>query len=336
MHEHIEPSRWNSFFAKQEFAPFLQSYEWGTFQEKRGFHVMRKWYGSTQQPAAVQAMYYPLIGRYGYWHAPYYPLLNEEDYRQFFADCVREKPQTLFIRFEPKKNPEQKNIVHTKDLTPPVTLYLSLCLDSMTLLNQMHPKTRYNIGLASRKGVVVQRMMPSDSSYERMCQQAIKLFRATGERQSYRVQTEQYYQLLFSSFDHTSIDNEHPSIRLYCASYGDTLIGSIAVMMFGGVATYLYGGSADEHREAMGAYALQWTAIQDALIDKCHTYDFWGIADSDDPGHPWAGITRFKKGFGGIPLSRPGTFDYCPKPLQYRVYNAIRSVRRMVGGAQKR
>ncbi|MEK7649174.1 MAG: peptidoglycan bridge formation glycyltransferase FemA/FemB family protein [Patescibacteria group bacterium] len=336
MTEHIKPEEWNAFFVQQEHPPFLQSHEWGVFQEKRGFRIMRKIYGTASGNAAVQAIRYPLIGKYGYWYAPYYPLLASEEYQQFFNDCSHADPQSIFVRFEPKKTLEQASILRTKELTPSTTLLLSLSPDISTLLNQMHPKTRYNIGLASRKGVVVQRALPHDASYQDWCQQAIKLFRSTGERQSYRVQTEDYYRLLFSSFVHGESDHMHASIHLYCAWYSDTMIGAILVVTFGGVATYLYGGSASEYREAMGAYALQWTGIQDAQSMGCHAYDFWGIADTDDSSHPWSGITRFKKGFGGIAVSRPGTFDSVTKPLQYRLYNILRRVRRTLGGAQKR
>jgi lipid II:glycine glycyltransferase (peptidoglycan interpeptide bridge formation enzyme) len=100
----------------------------------------------------------------------------------------------------------------------------------------------------------------------------------------------------------------------------------ILVTHFGEVATYLHGASSDDYREFMPNHLVQWEAILDAKRAGCTVYDFWGISPNDDPEHSWAGITRFKKGFGGETIHFVGAFDYAFSPLWYNmlhIYNFV-------------
>jgi len=48
----------------------------------------------------------------------------------------------------------------------------------------------------------------------------------------------------------------------------------------------------------MAPHLLQWAAIKITKQLGYKYYDFWGIAPSDQPNHPWSGISRFKRGLG--------------------------------------
>lgn len=325
----IDPSLWNKQCATQEHSPFLQSYEWGVFQEKRGFAVRR----FESDSGYAHAFKYPLIGGRSYWYAPYHPILTDDGYAGFFRDLSGQKGKSVFIRYEPLESlPDAQK---SEELTPSTTLILSLVGGKEALLSEMHSKTRYNSTLGAKKGVEIAAISPVDTEYSNVCESVIRLFRTTGERHAFRVQTPEYFRMLLSSFPHEGSAPHRPWIRLYYAKYRDTLLGAILVMYFGDTATYLYGGSSPLHREVMAPHALQLAAIQDALQSGYRYYDFWGIAPHDDPRHPWAGITRFKKGFGGEVYTRPGTFDYVINRTEYAIYGALRKIRRMIGRAQK-
>ncbi|MGH2346889.1 MAG: peptidoglycan bridge formation glycyltransferase FemA/FemB family protein, partial [Chloroflexota bacterium] len=53
-------------------------------------------------------------------------------------------------------------------------------------------------------------------------------------------------------------------------------------------------------------------------------YDLFGIADSDDPGDPLAGITRFKAGFGGRAITYAGAFERVYHPLLHAAVQRVR------------
>ena len=64
---------------------------------------------------------------------------------------------------------------------------------------------------------------------------------------------------------------------------------------------------------------MQWEAIKEAKQRGCEEYNFWGIAPNDNKNHPWAGLSLFKKGFGGYRRDYVKTQDL---PLS-KVYTLI-------------
>jgi lipid II:glycine glycyltransferase (peptidoglycan interpeptide bridge formation enzyme) len=78
----------------------------------------------------------------------------------------------------------------------------------------------------------------------------------------------------------------------------------------------------------MAHFLLHWELMKEAKTKGLRFYDWWGIASSDDPKDPWAGLTRFKKGFGGEVVKYPGTFDYVIKPFGYLFYKIFRCLAR--------
>lgn len=112
----------------------------------------------------------------------------------------------------------------------------------------------------------------------------------------------------------------------YFAVHADGDVASAMCYDFGGVRYYAHAGTNDElNRKHKGAVALLWWLISDAKSKGNHTFDFGGVAPEDQPNHPWAGHTRFKKSIGGgeiIKLS--GTWDYPLRPTKYKFYQAVK------------
>ena len=100
------------------------------------------------------------------------------------------------------------------------------------------------------------------------------------------------------------------------------------------------GASSSRHQKIPASYLLQWTAIKDALRRGDHVYNFWGIApriagpDGElsiaNPGHPFAGVTLFKTGFGGESLTLHPCIDIPLKRSYYltRGFEYVRKWRR--------
>jgi lipid II:glycine glycyltransferase (peptidoglycan interpeptide bridge formation enzyme) len=105
-------------------------------------------------------------------------------------------------------------------------------------------------------------------------------------------------------------------------------IAANIVSHFGKRVTYVHGASGNRGRNLMAPFLLQWSAILEAKRVGATEYDFWGIADSEDPTHPWAGITRFKRGFGGSMVQYIGAYDIIYKPTWYKIYRAYKTLRK--------
>ena len=112
------------------------------------------------------------------------------------------------------------------------------------------------------------------------------------------------------------------------AKHDSEYVAANIMCFFGDTANYLHGASSNKHRDVMAPHLLQWKAVCDAKKDGFKYYDFWGIAPNDDPKHGWAGVTRFKKGFGGEQVNYPGTFDMVVSKKWYLIYKVFRFINR--------
>lgn len=193
---------------------------------------------------------------------------------------------------------------------PPDTVVIDLRTDADELLAAMHRKNRYNIRLAERKGVEVERADASsvDVWYE--------LYRQTAKRDRIAIHSRAYYARLFE----LPATDDAPSLRLYLARHGPDVLAGIIVVRYRGAATYLYGASSNEKRNLMPNYALQWRAMLDARADGCRWYDLFGVPPTDDPSHPMHGLYRFKRGFGGVLLKRLGCWDVVQRGVGGRLF----------------
>ena len=153
------------------------------------------------------------------------------------------------------------------------------------------------------------------------------MYEETALRDKISIHSKYYYRKIFElSFDWVE-SKEGPEIVLFRADYNDQLLAGVIVAVYGNRATYLYGASSNEHRNLMPAYALQWEAIKYAKEKGCSEYDLFGIPPENNPDHPMSGLYKFKTGFGGDILHRPGCWDLPLKPVVYKVYRWAESAR---------
>jgi lipid II:glycine glycyltransferase (peptidoglycan interpeptide bridge formation enzyme) len=224
----------------------------------------------------------------------------------------------IFVRFEPKEKLVNQQIQKTISLTPPTTLITSLEPEIKDLLAKMHPKTRYNILLANRRGVEVKFLSAEDFSL------VWPLLKETADRDGFRLHSQKHYENLLK------IQGEGLRVFLVGAFFEDKPLAVNIMVDYEETRTYLHGASSNQNRNLMAPYLLHWELMKEAKEKGLKFYDWWGIAPDDNPKNPWAGITRFKKGFGGEVVSYPGTFDYVLKPFLYFVYNLARKILRRV------
>ena len=211
------------------------------------------------------------------------------------------------------------------DVQPTSTVIVDLAAAEEQLLARMKSKTRYNIRLAQRRGVAVAVMTAADALGAPLAEW-YRLYRDTAARHHITAHDERYFATLFALAAETA--NRQPELCLLSASHGGEPVGGIIVSVCGGMARYLYGASTLRHRSLMGNYALQWAAMRLARDRGCRAYDLYGISPSADADHPWAGLYRFKTGFGGAIVHRCGCWDYALRPLSYLLFRRAELLRR--------
>lgn len=225
---------------------------------------------------------------------------------------------SLFIRFEPTLEIESPRVKKTIAITPPTTLITSLEPGLQEILAAMHPKTRYNIGLAQRKNLLVKFLKPEELGL------VWPLFEETAKRDGFRIHSKRHYQ------DLLNLRGENLKVFLVAVFFEGKAIAANIVVDFHKTRTYLHGASSSQDRNLMAPFLLHWELMKEAKGRGLKFYDWWGIASNDDPKDPWAGITRFKKGFGGEVVQYPGTFDYVLKPIGYWFYQVSRFIIRKI------
>ena len=169
------------------------------------------------------------------------------------------------------------------------------------IMERFHPKCRYNIRLAERKGVsVVERTKESLDEF-------MPIMAQTGKRDGFVVRPKKYFEKVLDAFGENA--------RFLMAYYEDKPVAGTIEIRYGNKAWYLYGASGNEHRNVMPNYLVQWQMIQWAAESGCDLYDLRGVPGDLDETHPQYGLYRFKKGFGGDLIGFIGEYNLTVRKL---------------------
>lgn len=323
-----DPSAWDSCLLRVPEAHLLQTSAWGELKAAFGWEPARL----VTPDGAAQVLFRRLAPGLTLAYLPKGPasgplggLLPDLDglCRQRGAFALKVEPdlpdspdtaaELTGLGFRPSPHPIQ----------PRRTVVVDLTADDETLLGRMHPKTRYNIRLAAKKGVTV-RPWDDPAAFHRMMQE-------TGARDGFAAHSAAYYRRAYDLF------HARDACELLLAEFDGTPLAALMVFTHGPRAWYLYGASSSTERQRMPTYLLQWQAMRWARERGCREYDLWGVPDEGvaeleagftrrDDGL-W-GVYRFKRGFGGMVRRWAGAWDHVYRPARYALYLAAMRLRR--------
>ncbi len=326
-------TKWDAFVASCPDGGVLQSSAWGAFKRQSGWRPYRLAAGDGEHllaggqillrslPLGVGALAYCPRGPVGDWQsglaaAVLWPAVHAAMRRQ----------GAIFLKIEPNCPPLASLARNLSDLgfsamaghiQPVATLHVDLTPDLATLATAQKAKTRYNIGLAARKGVVIGEGSAADLPA------VYPLLQETSQRDGFPIHARAYYEALLRDMSGVS--------RLTIARHDGDVLAAVFVAAFGREAIYLHGASGALKRNLMPTYLIQWDAMQWARARGCTFYDLWGIPEdvTDLEAEPEAqegglwGVYRFKRGFGGRLVRYAGSYDYVYSSLRYRLWTEI-------------
>lgn len=191
------------------------------------------------------------------------------------------------------------------------TVEIDLTASEDALLARMHQKTRYNIRLAEKKGVIVSEAPEHD------WEAVYRLYAETAARDGFIIRPREYYRQVWSTLTGSRM------ATCLKAEVDGTLISAIWVISFGKKAHYLYGMSGAKHRDFMPNHLLQWKGMLLAKSQGRTIYDMWGAPDDFTEDDRLSGVFRFKQGFGGEVVRTLGAWDYPLNPIGYRIYTSV-------------
>ncbi len=340
-----ESAEWNRLLKNLPNHHLLQSWEWGALKEKYGWKAERMvWCTSAQQPiAAAQILcrHVRLPGlaiRLSVLYCPKGPILDWADSSlrlRVIGDLKRmaDHQAAILLKIDPNIPTSQvttsaegkDNNAINLDIAQELarngwresaeqiqfrnTMILDLTPAESDILAAMKQKTRYNIRLASRRGVRIRQGDVEDIDV------LYRMYAETSLRDGFTIRNPAYYRDLWSSFIKANL------AQPFIAEVDGDISAALIAFQFGETAYYLFGMSRSIHREKMPNHLLQWEAIRWAKSQGCKIYDFWGAPDHFDPKDPMWGVYRFKQGFGAQVFHTIGAWDYPARPMMYWLYS---------------
>lgn len=301
-----EIEEYDDFLKKHYRCHYAQSKKWADIKGdwKNEIIVVRDEKGKIKGSLSILIRKIPYF-KTTLMYAPRGPICNQNDEETFCelikeADNLAKKYNAFILKMDPdilQTNEDFKNISKrngfkiagkiknaTRLLQPRFVFRLNIKgKTEEEVFNSFHSKTRYNIRLATKKGITIREGTKEDLKTFK------KIMDVTGERDGFYIRSKEYFELIY--------DNMMPNnIKLVFADYKGEAIACVMNILYGNKQWYLYGGSLNKHRNLMPNYLLQWEMIKRAIQDKCDIYDFRGICATDKE-HKNEGLYRFKKGF---------------------------------------
>ena len=316
----------------------IQSWEWGEFRKKSGLDLVRLGhFEGNRMVKAYQLTFHPvpMLGK----NIGYFPKgpLPDEAMIKALSDIGKVK-NAVYIKIEPNviAGNRMSNIgsqmqklglkPSKKSLFTKYNFLIDLTKSEDQLLAALQQKTRYNIGVAQKKGVEVY-SSTSDEDFEIY----LKLYFETTKRQRYFGHTPAYHKLVWQTLKGAKM------ARVIIAKYEGKPLVAWMLLNFGDTLYYPYGGSSMEYKEVMASNLVAWEAIRLGRKMGLKIFDMWGALGPDaKESDPWYGFHRFKAGYGPIHVEYIGTYDLVLSFQFYDILNLADRLRWILLRAKRR
>ncbi|MEX1112814.1 MAG: peptidoglycan bridge formation glycyltransferase FemA/FemB family protein [Candidatus Andersenbacteria bacterium] len=305
--ELTDKQQWNDFVLGLNPNTFLQSWEWGQVQQWDGEKVRYLGWFEHDQLVGVSLVITVKAKRGVHLFCPHGPLGKDEaTTHQIIRNLVSQASalakndgavalriapllvvspqiQTLFteLGFRPAPMHVHAELTWVKDISG----------DEESLLSDMRKTTRHAVKKAQKESVTVE-ILRDISAVDRFW----PLYVATKTRHDF---------IPFpKAFIRTQLEEFMRENRAFVvvAQHKSEDVAAAILFQFGSTVFYYHGASKKLPASIPAAQLLQWEAMLEAKRHGATQYNFWGIAPENQPNHPFAGITTFKKGFGGTAI----------------------------------
>lgn len=304
--------QWDSVIAHP-----LQSWAWGEFRKGSGIDVVRIGVFDADKLANGWQLTFHKVP-YTPWTVGYFPKGPLPD-----AFMIRElqklsvQKNALYIQIEPDSTQKASVLGDLSTLTPshrplftPYTFILDITKSEEEMLASMHPKTRYNIRVAQKRGVTVK----EDNSPEAL-QAYLSLSEKTTKRQGFYAHNRQYHTAMWNIMHAAGV------ARLFTARFEGTIIAAWVIFIWNRTIYYPYGASSRQHKDVMAPNLLLWEVVRWAKQKNYDLFDLWGsLGPNPDVNDPWYGFHRFKEGYKPRLVEFIGSYDLIAKPVLYRLF----------------
>ena len=305
-------SQWEDFILQNKESTFLHSWNWGEFNKNTGEKIWRVGVFDSRDEAMPRLVAVALIikvkaKRGSFLFIPQGPVIKVSSIKcqilsiankltDYLKSLGREE-KVGFIRISPILENGDENLDIFKQagfknapihmMHPEMTWLLDITKSEEEILKGMRKTHRNLIRRAGKDGVEI--IQSANEKY-------LKTF--------YNIHMETVRRHKFTPFSYDYIKSEVEAFRkdnqisIFSAKYKNKIISSAIIVFFGDQAFYHHGSSLSEYNKIPSSYLILWEAIREAKKRNKKIFNFYGIVENK-PKHPWSGLSKFKKGFGG-------------------------------------
>lgn len=334
----LDRNTWNDMLRTLPYAHILQTWEWGEFKRATtGWKPTRLAFYQDGAVVAMASILTRTLGPLKVMYVPKGPALDYSDLslveavlerlkhiaKRQFAIWIKIDPDVVIATGIPGEEDDITNhlgqdvVKHLEASgwrfsSDQIQFRNTICIDlehpADDILAAMSQNTRRKVRTASKKGVTIRAASLTDMNT------LYDLYRITGERDAFLTRPAEYYERAWHDFLEAGL--AHALI----AEVEGRAIAHVILFHFGKTCWYFYGASANEERQRMPNYALQWEAMQWAQDTGYTIYDMWGAPEQFNEADRMWGVYEFKRGFRGTVTRHVGAWDYAPYPLLYYSY----------------
>lgn len=303
-----ERKDWDVFLDTAKPHTFLHSWNWGELNKKREDTVWRFGMFDGDALSGVALVIKVNARRGSFLFCPHGPLAQlsasgsqlsaiVHALRDFLIQLAK-KELVSFIRICSLLENSEENKKLFRELgfrAAPIHMHperawmLDISKSEDEILRGMRKQTRHCIRNAQNVGIEIRA-----SKDPRDLELFYALHRDTVQHHGFIPFSKEYIQDEFSVFE------KNDNALIFLGMYKNEPISGAVILFSHGSAFYHHGASSRLYQKIPASHLLQWEIIKEAKRRECALYNFWGIAPEGAKNHPWAGLTLFKKGFGGL------------------------------------
>ena len=336
--QEIDKKEYKSLTRDKNF-PLTQNYFYGEWQEATGritrYFVAKK---AGETVSVFLVVKHAMSFGKSYLYIPHGPILYSgldtkffEEFKYFIKD-VTEKENSVFCRFdlyylaggmeETRSNLRKvvscffhsPRFAYSGNFQPKFEWVIDLTKTEDEIMAEMKKVNRYTVKQAKKNGIMVETIKSGFINY---FEDFYRLASETAVRDKFIEYPKEYYLNIFKNCE----KNKNCFLNVVRLD-GEILLVNIFIV-FGDTALWLFSGSSNKERQTGYSYLAQWRAIQEAKNMGLKYYNFGGVAPLDKAYKTyksWAGLTDFKRRFGGFQLEYSDFYDVVGSKFWYAVY----------------
>ncbi|MCK4891156.1 MAG: peptidoglycan bridge formation glycyltransferase FemA/FemB family protein [Candidatus Pacebacteria bacterium] len=332
-------SMWESFIQENAKSTFLQSWNWGEFNKNTGEKIWRLGIFDNKKIIAVALIIKVNAKRGSFLFVPHGPIIKVFGTQYSVFSILNE----LFNYLKDLGKKEKSGFLRISSIFENTVESLKIFKSygfKNAPIHMMHPETTWLLDITKPEDEILKDMRKTHRNLiRRAVKDGVEIIQSTDEKYLkafYSIYMETVQRHKFVPFSYNYIKSEidafknDDQISIFSAKYNGKIISSAIILFYGNQAFYHHGASSSEYNKIPSSYLILWEAIKEARKRNREIFNFYGIVENK-PKHPWAGLSKFKKGFGGYQKELLHCQDF-PLNKKYMAAWIVETVRKIKRG----